>query len=504
MISQRKLGAGLSYINIFAKNIVNFIYTPFLLKFIGQADYGLFQMTNSVIVSLSLLSMGFSSAYIKFYFNYRVKDDDEKIKKLNGTYLLLFMFISVAALIIGFVLVFNVQNLFGSNLTSRELSLVSKLMAIMVFNVSLTFPSSVFESNILVNERFAFQQIRQLLQTLLVPVISIPLILSGVGVLSIGITQTIVTLLFLILNANFCVIKLNMKFQFSNLHLSLLKELAVFSFFIFLNQLVDLVNNNAPNFILGMLQGAKQVATFAIAIQIKNMFFMLSTSLSSLFVPEVNRIVSENKYDYKESLTDLMIKVGRIQMNILFFILGGFIVIGEYFVQIWAGSQNSEAYILIVVMVLPSIIPLSQNIGIEIQRAMNKHMFRSVVYSIFAVVNILITIVGTIYFDLLGASLGYVVSIVIANGFIMNIYYQNKIGLNMSKYWRKTIPLIVPFITITSFLMIIQRYIIINSIVKFILFGIVFVVLYFLVYFKFIANRFEINLLKGIVSRKFR
>ena len=47
MKSQRKTGALLGYANIIAKNLVNIIYVPLLLHFIGQADYGVFQMTNS-------------------------------------------------------------------------------------------------------------------------------------------------------------------------------------------------------------------------------------------------------------------------------------------------------------------------------------------------------------------------------------------------------------------------------------------------------------------------
>src|SRR5699024_12318145 len=80
MINQRKFGALLSYINIISKDLVNFLYTPFLLRFVGQANYGLFQMTNSVMLSLSLLSMGFSSAYVKFYITYKVKEDYGQLK----------------------------------------------------------------------------------------------------------------------------------------------------------------------------------------------------------------------------------------------------------------------------------------------------------------------------------------------------------------------------------------------------------------------------------------
>ncbi|WP_300560913.1 oligosaccharide flippase family protein [Companilactobacillus sp.] len=499
MGNQRKLGAVLSYINIIAKNLVTFLYVPFLLRFVGQSNYGLFQMTNSVMVSLSLLSMGFSSAYVKFYITYKVNKQYDQLKKLNALYLILFGGISLVALIIGGILVLNTGAIFGRSLNASEIRLTTYLMAIMVFDVAITFISSVFDSNITVNEQFIFQQSRQLMQTFLVPIICIPLVFMGVGVLSIEITQISVTILFLIINVNYCLKKLNMRFDFTNVDFSLLRDLGLFSFFIFLNQIVDLVNNNVPNFILGMFQGAKMVATFAIAVQVKNMFFMLSTSLSSVFVPKVNQLVNLDKS--KTVLTDLMIKVGRMQMALLFFVLGGFIVVGKFFVRIWAGAENIEAYYLIILMVLPSIIPLCQNVGIEIQRAMNKHIFRSIVYVVFAIVNIVITVVGSIYFGLIGASLGYVITILCANGIAMNWYYSKKMGLEIGRYWSETTKILVPFVVATIPLMLVQNSVVVDSLTRFIIFGLVYSVIYIAIYLKFTINSTEKQLLLGFFKR---
>lgn len=498
-MNQRRSGAILSYINIIAKNLVNFFYTPFLLRFVGQADYGLFQMTNSVMISLSLLSMGFSSAYVRYYMVYKIKGTQEQIKKLNGLYMIIFSAISLLSLIIGLILVLNTNNIYGNSLNSHELMLTRYLMLIMVLDVAITFISSVFDSNITVNEKFIFQQSRQLMQTLLVPLICVPLVLVGMGVLSVEITQITITVIFLLMNVSYCLKKLNMRFDFTNLPFVLLKELVTFSFFIFLNQIVDLVNNNAPNFILGVTQGAKLVATFAVAIQIKNMFFMLSTSLSNMFIPRVNELVNEGKDT--GVLTNLMIKVGRLQMTLLFFVLGGFIVVGKFFIGVWAGSQNILAYYLIIFMVLPSIIPLSQNIGIEIQRAMNKHVFRSVVYIIFALLNIVITTFGSKYFGLFGASVGYVVSIVFANGIFMNWYYYKKMHLHIGKYWLEVLKVTIPFIISTVFLLEIQMYVHVDSFKKFIMFGLIYVVIYLFIYLKVIANDTEKNLIWGIIRR---
>lgn len=497
MSNQRRMGAVLSYINIIAKNLVTFMYTPFLLRFVGQANYGLFQMTNSVMLSLSLLSMGFSSAYVRFYIMYKVQNNFRKIRSLNALYLLLFSFVSLIALLIGGGLVASTQRLFGNSLSQNQIVLAKYLMIIMVLDVAITFISSVFDSNITVNQRFTFQQGRQLLQTFLVPLICVPMVLLGLGVLAIEVTQIVVTITFLVLNAIYCIRKLGMQFDFKNIPIGLLKELIVFSFFIFLNQIVDLVNNNVPNFILGIVQGAKMVATFSIAVQIKNMFFQLSTSLSSVFVPKVNGIV--NRKSGNDVLTALMIKVGRIQMTMLFFVLGGFIVVGQYFVNVWAGKGNHDAYLLVIIMVVPAIIPLSQNLGIEIQRAMNKHIFRSISYSLFAIVNIIVTFVGAKFFGLIGASSGYVVSVFLANGLLMNWYYESKMGLNMKKYWVNTLGTCVPFVVTTSVMTLLRVYIPINSIYDFFVFGVVYVISYTFVYIKWVATSYEKALIKDLI-----
>ncbi|SMH69103.1 Putative membrane protein involved in the export of teichoic acid [Latilactobacillus curvatus] len=132
-------------------------------------------------------------------------------------------------------------------------------------------------------------------------------------------------------------------------------------------------------------------------------------------------------------------------------------------------------------MVLPSIVPLSQNIGIEIQKAMNKHILRSVTYFIFAIVNILVTIIGATYFGLFGAAMGYVTSIVFANGVLMNWYYSRYIGLDMRRYWRKTINVLLPFI-ITGCVGSLQLVHPVHSLLTFILFGLLYALVYGVIY----------------------
>jgi len=337
------------------------------------------------------------------------------------------------------------------------------------------------------------------MQTLLVPILCVPMVLLGTGVLSIGLAQTVISLIFLGLNIDYCFRKLKMCFDFHALPIKVFQQIALFSFFMFLNQTVDLVNNNIPNFILGMFTGAKAVATFSIAMMLKNLFFYMAVSLSNVFIPRINELVSA-KISNKE-LTQLMIKIGRLQMSLLFFIFGGFVILGQYFINKWAGPNNGATYLLTIIMVLPSIVPLSQSIGIEIQRAMNMHVFRSVVYIAFAVINVITTAIGTIHYGLIGGVIGYVITIVFANGIAMNLYYQKKMKLDMCQYWLEAFKIMLPALIVTTMLLLSRMVINLDSLQSFIGYGIVYCLLYLMIHMRFIANQYEKDLVFSVLRK---
>jgi len=158
-INQLKAGAVLSYISMGLGYIVSIIYTPIMLRLLGQSEYGLYNLVASVVSYLGLLSFGFGSAYVRYYSRYKVNNDEKNIATLNGMFLTVYIMIGFIALIAGGILVINTEMIFGEKLTVKELSTAKILMAIMVFNLSLSFPASVFNSYITANEEYIFQRL---------------------------------------------------------------------------------------------------------------------------------------------------------------------------------------------------------------------------------------------------------------------------------------------------------------------------------------------------------
>jgi O-antigen/teichoic acid export membrane protein len=493
-INQLKAGALLSYVSMGLGYIISILYTPIMLRLLGQSEYGLYNLVSSVVSYLGLLNFGFGSAYMRYYSRYRVENDEENIAKLNGMFLTVFTIIGLVAMLAGMVLVLNTELIFGDKLTANELSKAKILMAIMVFNLSTSFPASVFNSYITANEQYVFQKIVQMIKTVLSPFIMLPVLLMGYKSIGMVVVTTILTITVEIVNIIFCLKKLKIKFSFSEFNFGLMKEMTIFSSYIFINMIVDQINWNLDKFILGRYRGTVSVAIYGLAAQLNNYYTSLSSAISSVFIPRVNRMVAANN-DNRE-LTILFTKVGRIQFILLALICTGFIFFGQPFINMWAGTNYSEAYPITLLLIVPVTIPLIQNLGIEIQRAKNMHQFRSWLYFFLAVGNLILSVPLAKVYGGIGAATGTAISLIVGNILIMNLYYHNRVGLNMKYFWREIFKLIKALFPPIFVGILMYIFIDLYNVLKFLTYGLIYVVVYILSIWFLGMNNYEKNLIR--------
>lgn len=501
-ISQRKAGVALSYAGELVKILVSLIYTPIMLRLLGQSEYGLYQLVYSVVAYLSLLSLGFGSSYLRFYSRYKAQKDEDSVAKLNGMFMLIFCSISIICVLCGLVMIGNIRGIFGTGLTESEYATAKVLMGLLIINLAMTFPNSVFNCSITAHEKFLFQKLLILLQNLFSPFLTLPLLIMGYGSIGMVSVTTFLTFALLISNMFYCFRKLHIRFAFRGLQISLLKEMWVFTFFIFLNQIIDQINWSVDKFLLGRFAGTTAVALYGVGGQINTLYLQFSSSVSNVFVPKVNRIVAETNDN--DQLTKLFTKVGRIQFMVLGLILSGFIFFGIPFVKIWAGSEYGASYAVALLLIIPVTVPLIQNLGIEIQRAKNMHKARAVVYLAIAIANVLISIPLIKLMGSAGAALGTAISLVAGNVIFMNWYYHARIGMNMIYFWKeiaKFIPALIAPCVVGFFIM---KFANITGLVQLAAFAIVYTVIYAFSMYFLGMNSEEKQLIIGPVRRILR
>lgn len=447
-INELKLGAILSYVILGLELIVGLVYTPILTKMLGQAEYGLYSLVASVISYLTVLDLGFGSAIVVYTARYRTSNDKEKENKLHGMFFIIYLIIGIISGVLGYLLYSNVNNMFGNSMTAQEIEKAKILMLILIGNLVVTFPMSIFSSIITAYEKFVFAKSLNILRIVISPLLTISLLAIGYRSIALVIVTTILNIITLVVNMFYCFKKLEIKLNFSKFNFKLLVEIFSFSFFIFLNVIVDKVNWSLDQFILGTISGTVAVAIYNIAAQLNNIYLSFSTAISGMLLPKITQMEEQKVSD--ENFTELFIKIGRLQYIIMALIITGFVLFGKEFMLLWQGEEYIQSYYIACILMIPVTVPLIQNSGVSILQAKNKHKYRTGLFLLIAIINVCISIPLAKLYAGIGTAIGTALSLILGQIIIMNIYYYKKIHINIPKFWKEifnmTIPLIVPVI----------------------------------------------------------
>lgn len=485
-VNQLKAGVVLNYVVIFLNTVVGLLYTPYMLRMMGQSEYGLYSLVASVIAYLTVLDLGFGNAIVRYTAKFRAEKKTEEQYEMFGMFFLLYLVIGIIAFGIGLGLYFNVGTLFGNTMTAVELGRARIMMLLLVGNLAFTFPMSIWGSIIQAYEDFVFQKSLNIIRIILNTAVMICLLHFGYKAVAMVVVQTIFNVLTLVVNFIYCRRKLNIHiyFRFKHFHWGFLKEVAIYSFWIFLNAIMDRVYWSTGQFVLGAMVGTAAVAVFAIAIQLEGMYMQFSTAISSVFLPKVTAMVATNRS--RKEISDLFIRTGRIQYIVLAYILSGFIIFGRQFIELWAGASYSDAYIISLLFFIPLTVPLIQNLGITILQARNEMRFRSVLYIIIALVSLAMQIVLTRFFGGIGCAMGVSGALVVGQILIMNVYYRRRQDLDIKTFWKEISKMsIIPIVLIFSSMLVIRHFFALDSWGKLILGIAAFSLVYIPLFFRF-------------------
>jgi O-antigen/teichoic acid export membrane protein len=308
------------------------------------------------------------------------------------------------------------------------------------------------------------------------------------------VVQTVFNFVTLGLNVFYCKNKIHIRVKFARVNWGFLKEVSIYSFWIFLNVIMDRIYWSTGQFVLGVTSGTVAVSVFAVAIQLEGIYMMFSGAISGVFLPRVTAMVA--KKDDNKNISDLFIRTGRIQYIILSFILCGFIVFGRQFIHIWAGPVYDDAYIITLLFFISLTIPLVQNLGITILQARNEMKFRSLVYITIAVISLVFQIPLAKLYGGVGVSISIASALIIGQGVVMNIYYYKKQKLDIITFFKEISKMsIIPIIVTILFLVIDNIIDIKISISSLILEIAIFSIIYFPLLWKFSMNSYERNML---------
>lgn len=486
--NQLKAGALISYLNLFIGNIIPFIYTPIMLRLLGQAEYGLYGIAQSIMGYIGLLNFGIGGTIVRYLAKYRAEGNKKQEERVAGLFTKIYSVICCLILVTGFIFATNIQ-VYSRSLTTSEVETLRVLVILMTINTAIFLPFSVFSSVVLAHERYVFSKLVGILSSIASPLLNLALLYCGFGSIGLVVSSTILNFLTYGIYTVYAVRKLQIRPSFQKTEPGLLREILKFSSFVFLASMVDILYWSTDKLIIGWAIGSVATAVYNIGASFNTYVTSLSTAISGLLVPRLTEMVVKDAP--KEQFTKIFIKVGRLQFIIISFVVSAFVAFGRQFISLWAGPGYEDSYYVALLTMIPVTIPLIQNTGLNILYALNKHKFRSIVYACIAVLNVGLTFWWVERYGIIGAAMATCLAYVLGNILIINWYYYKRIGLDIPLFWKNILQMCPVMIVMGTAGWFILNAISVNNWLVFFLLAIVYTAIYFLLSYRFMMNQYE-------------
>ncbi len=453
-ISQLKMGAVISYFTMAFNIVAGLLYTPWMVEKIGQAEYGLYTLANSLI-AIFMLDFGLGSAVSRYISKYRAEGRDKEASDISGIIYKLYIAIDIAILAVLTVVYFFLGDIY-KELTPAELEKFRTLYIIVAGYHIIAFPFSPLDGMLNAYEKFIQLKLCNLLYRILsvVLVVAVLFFTSSVAiVIFTNVAAHLLTVLVkFILTQKYVPLKPNFRANGAALYKTL------FSFTLWttvINIMQRFTHSFAPS-VLGMTAGAIQISLYAPATTLEGYFYTLGSSINGMFLPKVSKYIADKQED---KILQLMIKVGRYQAMILGLAFIGFVCVGKDFMTLWMGAEYTDSYYLAIVILLPTLISATQQIAKTTVIAKKLIKYQAMCMTFTGVMGLVLSYVLSMRIGAMGVCIGTAVTS-LCNISYMNVIYKKKAGINVFEFYKKCYLKLIPcYALVLAVGLVVSRYV---------------------------------------------
>lgn len=498
-MSQLKKGAMLSYLSMMIINVVGIVITPFVVRHLGKSEYGLYSLIGAFVGYMSVLDFGLNDAVVRFTAKYRSEKDQNGEHRFLSTIMIIYMFIALFVLVLGFVIYPQLDIIFGNSLTSDEIAKAQIMFVILIFNIAFSIPGRAFTSICNGYQEFVFPRALNIVRYLTRSLLVLAILFYGGDAVSLVILDTVMNLGVIMVTMIYVFRKLKVILRLDQFDRNLVKLVFSYSVWIFILTLVLQFQWQAGQVLLALKTNTSTIAVYAIGIMLGGYYYGYASAINEVFLPRAMNMVTMNATG--KVITDTAIRVGRIVFIVLSVVLGGFIVFGEEFIVLWVGDSYRDSWLMALLIMITSINVAVQFFFNAILKAKNLSKFKGVSYLILIFLG---SIVGYFLIDVLG-SVGIVTGICatsLISQLLMNAYFKHKLQIELVRFYRElTRNTLFIFISITTIGFWVNQYFPQGNWFVFFLKVFIFFILFAICLFYLGFNAYEKNNFRYIIRR---
>ena len=485
-MNQKKSGIFLSYATLFSSSILSILITPFMLRQLGDIEYGLYQSISSFVGVLAILDFGTGITTTKYIASYRLKNDKKGEENYLAIQFIINLAVSAIITVAGMFVVRSVDSIFSGQFGPEDIQKARILALLYIVNIVITIFANWAHGMLSGCQKFATANGLNLIKILIRYGLIYILLKCNLGSIAISIADIFAGLLFLLIAFGYAGSKLNIRIKLTKWDRTLFLSTFTFSAALLIQTIVNQLNNSIDKVLLGSILGGTAVTVYSIGMSIYLIYGSLSGAVRNVFLPEAVSLIEKNATG--SEITDFVIRGGRFQCSVLSFILFGFLLVGKEFISMWVGNEYQTAWYISLTLMIPMMFQLSISVTESVLDAMGKRLIRSVILLIGAGINFLVTIIFINNFGVIGAPVATGLSCVVIN-MILVIYYHKIMGLQIGRMCRQIFLKAILCGTAASVLPLLVDQINVPVFLSFLLKGVIFTCLYGLLLWRFVWDK---------------
>ncbi len=503
MIKKRSVGITISYINMVVNMITGLVLSSFLLRALGDTEYGLYQTIASFATYLVLLEFGTGTVMtrnVSVCLNNTAPDKrQEAVNRNYSTIWIISLVLSGVILAAGMVFYFCLGYIYANSMTPEQIAYGRNILLFLFVFIIVSYLTQNINGLLMAHEEYSFANIITLIRMSVRFVLLLALISLFRYAIIIAMVDLLLSAAAFVVSFVFSKRKYHTKISLRYFDKSIFITSIPMCVALLLQTLTNQANSNVDKVVIGIMMSMESVALYSVVQYIFTMFSSVATIPVSMFLPEVSKNMSKKMEP--AAFTETLIHPCRLTVLICGNILCGFFAVGKQFVSVLYGAEKTDAWIFALIILVPMFLNMTNAVCINVLDIANKRLVRSLALTATTVANIALTIVFVGWWGILGAVIATAITLLIGNVLIINLYYQFKFKIRVLHLFKEAYKGILPFQIIAAVPAFFLARFIPNALLAFAVGGVVYVGVSFLLTGLFGLNEAEKAILKRITRR---
>lgn len=436
-MKNRSKGIVLSYVNSGLSMICGLFLSSYLLRMLGDTEYGVYQTVSAFANYLVLFEFGTGTVMTRnLSMCFGKKASREEIDKNVSTIWSITNILAIFILIVSVVFYCLIGVIYTKSLTVEQIAYSRKIFVFITFYLVFSFYTQTMNGVVLACEKYTFSSFVSVIKLIVRTLLLTALIFLFKYSIVIAIVDMCLSLIVVCYEYLYCIKKCNIKFTMKYFDKQIFKNALPLCMAIFMQTIVNQANNNVDKFVIGIMLTPELVALYSVGMYVFSSFSSFTTIPISMYAPQIVKNVAGGMRG--KELTKTLIEPSRLITLIGGSILFGFVAVGKQFITIVYGKSYIQAYIIAVLVMVPMFINMSNGVIVNVLDAMNKRIYRSNVLLLTTIANIILTVILIKNHGIVGAAFATAICTFVGQVVIMNIYYSKNIEISVMYLFKET------------------------------------------------------------------